>query len=48
MLRYVGGKRVRIRGSASGNLYEFTGGERMPVTLADVPMMLHTGLFAKT
>ncbi len=47
VLRYLGGKQVRIRGTVSGRLYEFTGGERTAVEARDAPTMVRTGLFAR-
>ena len=47
-LRYVGGKHVRIRGEASARLYEFRGGQRLPVDTRDVAAMVRTGLFSRS
>jgi len=47
VLRYLGGKQVRIRGAVSGRLYEFAGGERAAVQATDVPTMVRTGLFTR-
>jgi len=47
VLRYLGGKQVRIRGAVSGRLYEFIGGERTAVEPRDVPTMVRTGLFGR-
>lgn len=47
VLRYLGDKQVRIRGSVSGLLYEFAGGEQAPVAASDAPLMVRTGLFAR-
>jgi len=47
VIRYTGGGRVRVRGAASGRLYEFERGERGEVFAADVPTMVRTGLFQR-
>jgi hypothetical protein len=47
VLRYLGGKHVRMRGTVSGRLYEFTRGKQTVVEARDVPMMVRTGLFAR-
>ena len=47
VLRYLGGKQVRIRGMVSGRMYEFTGGERTAVEPRDAPTMVRTGLFTR-
>ena len=47
VVRYVGGRRVRIRGSVSGRLYEFTGGVRTAVESGDAPGLVRTGLFVR-
>jgi hypothetical protein len=47
LVRYVGGKRVRVRGSASGQMYEFTGGVRTAVDGGDAAALLRTGLFVR-
>jgi hypothetical protein len=45
VVRYLGSKRVRVRGAVSGRAYEFNRGARMSVVSSDVPGMLRTGLF---
>jgi len=47
VLRYLGGKHVRIRGAVSGRVYGFIGGERTAVEPRDVPTMVRTGLFTR-
>jgi hypothetical protein len=47
LVRYVGGKRVRVRGSASGQMYEFTGGVRTAVDGGDAAALVRTGLFVR-
>jgi hypothetical protein len=46
-VRYVGGTRVRVRGSVSGRMYEFTGGARTAVESGDAPGLVRTGLFVR-
>ncbi len=48
VVRYVGGKRVRVRGSVSGRLYEFTGGVRTAVESGDAAALVRTGLFVRS
>lgn len=47
VVRYVGGKRVRVRGSVSGRMYEFTGGIRTAVESGDAAALVRTGLFVR-
>jgi len=47
LVRYVGGKRVRVRGSVTGRLYDFTGGARTTVESSDAPALVRTGLFVR-
>jgi hypothetical protein len=46
-VRYIGGSQVRIRGAATGRLYEFARGGRAAVAAADVAVMVATGLFTQ-
>jgi hypothetical protein len=46
-VRYLGGGRVRARGSATGRLYEFARGESVEIAEADVPKLVRTGLFVR-
>jgi hypothetical protein len=48
VVRYVGGKRVRVRGSVSGRMYEFTGGVRTAVESGDAAALVRTGLFVRS
>jgi hypothetical protein len=48
ILRYLGNKDVRIRGSVTGLLYEFADGEQVRVAASDAPLMIRTGLFTRT
>jgi hypothetical protein len=45
VVRYLGAKRVRVRGAVSGRAYDFNRGARMTVASSDVPGLLRTGLF---
>jgi hypothetical protein len=47
VVRYVGGKRVRVRGTTSGRMYEFTGGARTTVDSGDAAALVRTGLFVR-
>lgn len=47
VVRYVGGKRVRVRGSLSGRMYEFTGGVQTAVESGDAAALVRTGLFVR-
>jgi hypothetical protein len=47
VIRYAGSGRVRVRGAASGRVYEFARGEKAEVAAADIPTMVRTGLFAR-
>ncbi len=47
VVRYVGSKRVRVRGAVSGRAYEFNRGAMMTVMSSDVPGMVRTGLFVR-
>jgi hypothetical protein len=47
VLRYLGNKQVRIRGSVTGLLYEFADGEQARVAASDAPLMIRTGLFTR-
>lgn len=47
VVRYLGSKRVRVRGAVSGRAYEFNRGTRMTVVSSDVPGMVRTGLFVR-
>jgi hypothetical protein len=47
VVRYIGGKRVRVRGSMSGRMYEFTGGARTAVESGDAAALVRTGLFVR-
>jgi hypothetical protein len=47
VLRYLGGRHMRIRGAVSGRVYEFAGGRRTAVDASDAPGMVRTGLFAR-
>jgi len=47
VVRFVGGKRVRVRGSVSGRMYEFTGGARTAVDSGDAAALVRTGLFVR-
>jgi len=46
-VRYLGSKRVRVRGAVSGRAYEFNRGAKMSVVSSDVPGMVRTGLFVR-
>ena len=48
VVRYVGGKRVRVRGAVSGRMYEFTGGVRTAVESGDAAALVRTGLFVRS
>ena len=48
VVRYLGAKPVRVRGTVSGRLYEFTGGAQMAVAASDVPALVRTGLFLRS
>ena len=46
-VRYVGADRVRVRGSATGRLYGWAGGDRtLLVDGRDVAALIRSGLFA--
>jgi hypothetical protein len=47
VVRYVGGRRARVRGTVTGRLYEFTGGARTAVESSDAPALVRTGLFVR-
>jgi hypothetical protein len=47
LVRYLGNKRVRVRGAVSGRAYEFSRGATMTVVSGDVPGMVRTGLFVR-
>jgi hypothetical protein len=47
-VRYSGHRAVRVRGTATGRIYSFTGaGVEQAVDAADVPALIRTGLFAR-
>jgi hypothetical protein len=48
-LRYVGGRSVRVRGTATGKPYFFAGaGVQQMIDVGDVPALLRTGLFTRS
>jgi hypothetical protein len=47
VVRYLGNRRVRVRGAVSGRAYEFNRGATMTVVTGDVPGMVRTGLFVR-
>jgi hypothetical protein len=47
VLRYTGGRRVRVRGAVTGRVYDFAGGRPATVAASDAPTLVRTGLFAR-
>jgi len=46
-VRYVGGDRIRVRGTATGTVYDFRAGGKMSVSHADVAGLVRSGLFLR-
>jgi hypothetical protein len=46
-VRYLGSGRMRVRGSSTGAVYDFSGGRQMSVSPADVAALVRSGLFVQ-
>jgi hypothetical protein len=46
-VRYVGGRAVRVRGTATGTVYDFRGGRQTTVAAADVAALVRSGYFVR-